>query len=84
MGDIPSALLYYEKAHKLAPGEEDIKFNIQWANAKIKDKVVETPTFFFIRLVAFLSGKLFYYNRFYFEHYLHSHWLCFTYPLSLQ
>ncbi|WP_245446987.1 tetratricopeptide repeat protein [Mucilaginibacter celer] len=45
--DVPSALLYYEKAHKLSPGDEDINFNIQFANQKTTDKV-EAPTEFFI------------------------------------
>jgi len=45
-GDIPSALLYYEKAHKLAPGDEDINFNIKYANLKTTDKVEAEPEFF--------------------------------------
>jgi tetratricopeptide (TPR) repeat protein len=45
--DVPSALLYYEKAHKLSPGDEDINFNIQFANQKTTDKV-EAGTEFFI------------------------------------
>lgn len=45
--DVPSALLYYEKAHKLSPGDEDINFNIQFANQKTTDKV-EAPVEFFI------------------------------------
>jgi tetratricopeptide (TPR) repeat protein len=46
LGDIPSALLYYEKAHKLAPGDEDINFNIYFANSKTADKVEPEPVFF--------------------------------------
>ncbi len=46
LGDIPSALLYYEKAHKLAPGDEDINFNIYFANSKTPDKVEPEPVFF--------------------------------------
>ena len=44
--DIPSALLYYEKAHKLAPGDEDINVNIRFANLKTTDKIDEAPEFF--------------------------------------
>ncbi len=44
--DIPSALLYYEKAHKLAPGDEDINVNIRFANLKTTDKIDEVPEFF--------------------------------------
>jgi tetratricopeptide (TPR) repeat protein len=46
LDDIPSALLYYEKAHKLAPGDEDINVNIQLANLKTADKVDPEPEFF--------------------------------------
>ena len=46
LGDISSALLYYEKAHKLAPGDEDINFNIYFANSKTPDKVEPAPAFF--------------------------------------
>jgi tetratricopeptide (TPR) repeat protein len=45
--DVPSALLYYEKAHKLSPGDEDINYNIQFANQKTTDKV-DAGTEFFI------------------------------------
>ena len=47
--DIPSALLYYEKAHKLAPGDDDINFNLKFANLKTTDKVDEVPEFFLSR-----------------------------------
>jgi tetratricopeptide (TPR) repeat protein len=45
-GDIPSSLLYYEKAHKLAPGDDDINFNIRFANSKTTDKIDQVPEFF--------------------------------------
>lgn len=48
-GDIPSALLYYEKAHKLDPGDEDIIFNIQVANLRTTDKMEAVPEFFIFR-----------------------------------
>jgi tetratricopeptide (TPR) repeat protein len=63
LGDIPSALLYYEKAHKLAPGDEDINFNIYFANSKTPDKVEPGPAFFVTQwwhsIILFFSiGKL--------------------------
>ncbi|MGZ3873048.1 MAG: tetratricopeptide repeat protein [Mucilaginibacter sp.] len=45
-GDIPSALLYYGKAHKLSPGDEDINFNIRFVNLRTTDKIDEAPEFF--------------------------------------
>jgi tetratricopeptide (TPR) repeat protein len=49
MGDIPSALLYYEKAHKLSPGDEDINFNLTYVNLKTIDKIDPAPDFFLYR-----------------------------------
>jgi len=46
LGETPSAVLYYEKAHKLAPGDEDINANIRFVNLKTTDKIDETPEFF--------------------------------------
>lgn len=48
-GDIPSALLYYGKAHKLSPGDEDINFNIRFVNLRTTDKIDEVPEFFLTR-----------------------------------
>ena len=45
-GDVPSAILYYEKAHKLAPGDDDINFNLKYANLKTTDRMDEVPEFF--------------------------------------
>lgn len=47
--EIPSALLYYEKAQKLSPGDEDIKFNIRLTNLKTIDKIDEVPELFINR-----------------------------------
>ena len=49
LGEIPSALLYYEKARKLAPTDDDINFNIKFTNLKITDKIDEVPEFFLAR-----------------------------------
>jgi tetratricopeptide (TPR) repeat protein len=45
-GDVTTAIYDYEKAHKLAPGDDDIIFNIHFANLKTTDKVDEAPVFF--------------------------------------
>jgi hypothetical protein len=63
MDDMPSAILYYEKAHKLAPNDEAISINIQLANLKIADKIEAQPEFFVNRwwhsFILFLpAGKL--------------------------
>ncbi len=45
-GKIGYAILYYEKALKLSPGDEDIKHNIALANLKTIDKLESLPKFF--------------------------------------
>ena len=56
-GEIPSAILYYEKAHKVAPGDADIQFNIQLANSKTTDKIEPAPEFFLTKWCdAFVLG----------------------------
>lgn len=44
--DIAKALLYYEKALLLKPGDKDIRHNIEYANTKIEDKIVVNNTTF--------------------------------------
>jgi len=61
--DIPSALLYFEKAHKLAPGDEDINYNIRFASLKTIDKIDEAPEFFLANwwkafILSFSVGSL--------------------------
>jgi tetratricopeptide (TPR) repeat protein len=46
LNKIPEAVLYYEKAAKLDPTDENIKFNLALANSKIIDKMEPLPEFF--------------------------------------
>lgn len=43
------AILYYEKALKLSPGDEDIKHNLKIAYSKIPNQVKEVPEIFYIK-----------------------------------
>jgi len=47
--DMPSAILYYEKALKLDPNNRDLKHNLALANSKITDKVEIVPELFYKR-----------------------------------
>jgi tetratricopeptide (TPR) repeat protein len=47
--DMPSAILYYEKAKKLSPNNADINFNLSVANNKIADKIEQVPQLFIKR-----------------------------------
>jgi len=45
--DIASAILYYEKAKKLLPNDEDIQYNLNIANSMIVDKIEKVPELFY-------------------------------------
>jgi tetratricopeptide (TPR) repeat protein len=45
--NIPSAILYYEKAKKLSPNDEDIDYNLRIANSMIVDKIERVPELFY-------------------------------------
>ncbi len=59
VGKLGLAILYYEKAKKLAPSDEDINYNLAFANSKIVDKIETLPRFFIFdwweNLLALLS-----------------------------
>ncbi|MEZ4756469.1 MAG: tetratricopeptide repeat protein [Flavobacteriales bacterium] len=44
LGDVALAILNYERALKLAPGDEDIRANLDLARSRTKDRVSELPT----------------------------------------
>jgi tetratricopeptide (TPR) repeat protein len=46
VNNFPAAILYYEKARKLDPTDENIQFNLDLANSRIIDKMEPLPQFF--------------------------------------
>jgi tetratricopeptide (TPR) repeat protein len=44
-----ASILYYEKAKKLEPNDEDINFNLKIANNRIVDKIETVPELFYIQ-----------------------------------
>lgn len=50
MREYPLAILYYEKALKIEPNNEDIQQNLAIANAMITDKIEPMPEFFLRKL----------------------------------
>lgn len=55
MNDIPGAVLFYERAHKLKPADEDINYNLQIARNLVVDRFEEIPELFFVRWYNFVS-----------------------------
>lgn len=45
LGDVPHAVLYYERAIRLQPGAEDIQANLDFARSLVVDRVNELPGF---------------------------------------
>jgi tetratricopeptide (TPR) repeat protein len=46
LNDLPSAILFYEKARKLKPNDKDIQFNLNVANSRIIDNIESVPEIF--------------------------------------
>ena len=46
--NITRAVLAYERAHLLSPGDEDINFNLQYAQSKTIDKITPENEMFFV------------------------------------
>jgi len=49
--NIGQAILYYERARRLMPGDEDLRANLALANLAVVDKVTPQQTFILFRIV---------------------------------
>ncbi len=58
LDSISAAILYYERAHLLSPGNSDIEFNLNMARGKTVDKLVPRSEFFFIDWYRSLSHAM--------------------------
>lgn len=45
-GRLGEAILYYNRALRLAPGNDDIRYNLKLAEARTKDRIEQIPEFF--------------------------------------
>ena len=52
------AILYYNKALRIAPSQEDIRHNLALAEAKTKDRIVEIPEFFVNRWLRTMRNSM--------------------------
>jgi len=71
LNDLPTAILYYEKAAKIKPNDKDLNHNLNLANAQIVDKIEPIPQFFISRWIiniseTFPSGIWAIFNLFFF------------------
>ncbi|MFN8258680.1 MAG: tetratricopeptide repeat protein [Bacteroidales bacterium] len=53
LGDYKSAILNFERAKKLAPGDENIQINLEFSQKYVQDKIEELPEFF---LISWIRG----------------------------
>jgi len=51
LNDFANAILWYERAKRLDPGNEDLDFNLNVANNKIADKIEPLPELFYKRWI---------------------------------
>jgi len=56
LNDMPCAILWYERAKRLDPGNEDVTFNLNVANSRISDKIEPLPELFLKRWLRSLTG----------------------------
>lgn len=50
-GNVPKAIINYERAKKLAPDDEDITFNLKIASLKVVDRIDNVPEVFYKRWI---------------------------------
>ena len=55
LNNIPSAILFYERAYLLNPADENLNYNLQIARTLIIDRFQEIPQLFFVRWYNFVS-----------------------------
>ena len=55
LNNIPGAILFYERARMLKPGDDNINYNLQISKSMVVDKFEEIPQLFFVRWFDFLS-----------------------------
>ena len=58
MDNIGKAILYYNKALRIAPSQEDVQHNLAIAEAQTKDRVGEETTFFFAEWMRALRNTM--------------------------
>jgi len=55
LNNVPGAILFYERAKLLKPGDDNIEYNLQIARTMVVDKTEEIPGLFFVKWFDFIS-----------------------------
>ena len=55
LNEIPGAILFYERALLMKPGDNNINYNLQISRSLVKDKFKEIPRLFFVRWFDYLA-----------------------------
>ena len=55
LGEIPNAILFYERAYMLKPADENINYNLGIAKSMTVDRFNEIPALFFVKWFNFIS-----------------------------
>lgn len=58
VGETGRAILYYNKALKLAPSNDDVRYNLAIAEAQTKDKIAVVPEFFLNRWMRGIRNSM--------------------------
>ena len=57
-GNVPKAIINYERAKKLAPDDEDVAFNLKIASLKVVDRIDNVPEVFYKRWIRNVATVL--------------------------
>lgn len=57
-GNVPKAIINYERAKKLSPDDEDIAFNLKIASLKVVDRIDNVPEVFYKRWIRSMATIL--------------------------
>lgn len=58
LNNVPGAILFFERARLLKPGDSNINYNLQMARTLVVDKFEEIPELFFVKWYDFLALML--------------------------
>lgn len=58
MGQLGRAILYYNRAQRLSPADEDIRHNLEYAESLTKDSIEEIPEFILTTWVRAVRGVM--------------------------